>query len=245
VIASAWHARPVVVGHRGGRGQGWPAENTLAAFEHARLQGAHAVELDARTCAGGQVVVFHDATLPAGNEAVGAVGGRHVSDVGLPELRALGVPTLEDALAWGRSRGVAVNVELKHDTTDRAALVRRTIRAVRATGADALVSSFDPMLLTASAALAPAVPRALLVRASQPLWARAFQRAARPPWVGFVHLERTQAHPRVVAGHLRRGLRVGVWTVNDPGEAAFLASLGVASIITDAPGAILAALTGS
>jgi len=140
---------------------------------------------------------------------------------------------------------VAVNVEMKHDTPDRAALVRRTVRAVRATGADVLVSSFDPVLLTVACALAPAIPRALLVHTGQPLWARALQRAARPPWVGFVHLERTQAHPRVVAGHLGRGLRVGVWTVNDPDEAAALAALGVASIITDAPGAILAALTGS
>lgn len=242
--ASAWEGGAIVVGHRGGRGQGWPPENTIAAFEQARRQGAHAVELDARTCARGEVVVFHDARLP--NPAMGAVGasaGRAVCDVGMQELEAMGVPTLEDALAWARASGVAVNVEMKHDTGDRAELARRTVRAVRATGADVLLSSFDPLLLALAGALAPAVPRALIVHAGQPRWADAVQRGARPPWVTFVHLERTQAHPRVVAGHIRRGLRVGVWTVNEPDEAAALVGLGVASIITDAPGAVLAAIT--
>jgi glycerophosphoryl diester phosphodiesterase len=42
---------------------------------------------------------------------------------------------------------------------------------------------------------------------------------------------------------LRRGLRLGVWTVNDASEAADLVALGVATIITDQPGAILEAIT--
>src|SRR5262252_7903099 len=60
---SVWATSPIVVGHRGGRGEGWPQENTLAAFERARREGARAIELDVRTCAGGNAVVFHDVTL--------------------------------------------------------------------------------------------------------------------------------------------------------------------------------------
>jgi glycerophosphoryl diester phosphodiesterase len=45
-----------------------------------------------------------------------------------------------------------------------------------------------------------------------------------------------------LARYARRGLRLGVWTVNDPREAINLVRLGVASIITDAPGTILKAL---
>jgi glycerophosphoryl diester phosphodiesterase len=41
---------------------------------------------------------------------------------------------------------------------------------------------------------------------------------------------------------MRKGLRVGVWTVNDPREAVDLVALGAASIITDRPGDILTAL---
>jgi glycerophosphoryl diester phosphodiesterase len=36
---------------------------------------------------------------------------------------------------------------------------------------------------------------------------------------------------------------VGVWTVNDPAEAADLVALGVRTLITDAPGALLDALS--
>ncbi len=205
------------------------------------------MELDVRTCAGGNVVVFHDTRLPSEGAAPDAPpeGGRRVRDVDLRELRALGVPTLEESLAWATAHGIAVNVELKHDVPDRAALARRVVRAVRSTRADVLLSSFDPLLLGIAGALSPNLPRALLVHSGQPLWADLLQRGAAPPWVGFVHLDRTQAHADVIARHLGKGLRVGVWTVNDAEEAAHLVRLGVSSIITDCPGAIRAALTRS
>jgi glycerophosphoryl diester phosphodiesterase len=65
---------------------------------------------------------------------------------------------------------------------------------------------------------------------------------ARPGLVTALHLERRQTSPDEVAGYLARGLRVGVWTVNDPREATDLVSLGVESIITDQPAAIVTGL---
>lgn len=225
---SLWKQSPLVVGHRGGRGQGWPPENTIAAFERAREQGARAVELDVRTCGSGEVVVLHDATRAA-----------------LAELRGRSVPTLDEALEWARARDVAVNVEMKHDVPGRtavAALARATVRIVRAAGADVLLSSFDPRLLALAAAVAPSIPRALLVHSKQARWADAAQRIARPPLVMALHLERTQTDPRALERYRARGLRIGVWTVNDAREARDLVALGVASIITDRPGEILTAL---
>ena len=232
---TAWTTAPLVVGHRGGRGEGWPPENTIEAFEQARAQGARAIELDVRTCAGGEVVVFHDVSLER------MVGGdaRRVCDVRLEELRALDlgggarVPTLSEVLAWARDRDVAVNVEMKHDVPDRRTLARATMRCVRGARADVLLSSFDPTLLVLAAAVMPRTRRALLVHRDQPPWAEALQRIARPPLVQALHLERTQTDPRFVEGALGRGLRLGVWTVNDPGEAVDLVAMGVASIITD------------
>jgi glycerophosphoryl diester phosphodiesterase len=211
----------------------------MAAFEQARGQGAAAVELDARMCGGSSVVVFHDATL---SRATGGNDSRLVSDVGIRELRAMGVPTLLEVLSWARSHGIGVNVEMKHDVPDRAALAHATVSAVRATGGDALLSSFDPVLLAIAAASVPALPRGLIVRAGQPIWGELLQRAARPPLVGWLHLERPQCSARAVGRHVRRGLRIGVWTVNHPGEAIDFVRLGVTSIITDTPGAILEAL---
>jgi glycerophosphoryl diester phosphodiesterase len=242
---SCWAASPLVVGHRGGRGDGWPVENTLLAFDQARAQGARAVELDVRTCAGGQVVVFHDATLERLTHA-GDV--RPVHGVDLARLRGVDlgggarIPELIEVLAWAREHGVGVNVEMKHDVPSRPSLARATVQVVRASGADVLLSSFDPLLLAVAAATDPGIPRALLAHEGQSLWADALRDSVRPPWASALHLERTQVGASV-ARYLRRGLRVGAWTVNDPDEARRLVGLGVASIITDRPGEMCSALT--
>jgi glycerophosphoryl diester phosphodiesterase len=243
---SVWTTSPLVVGHRGGRGEGWPPENTLEAFERARDQGVRAIELDVRTCDGGEAVVFHDASL---ERMTRGEDRRRVSEVPLAELHAIDlgrgsrVPTLEDALAWAHDRHVAVNVELKHDVPDCAMLARRALRAIQASRADVCLSSFDPMLLAMALVLARGVPRALLVHSGQARWAHLLQEAVRPPVVGALHLERTQTDTRALARYARRGLRCGAWTVNDEREALDLVGLGVQTIITDAPGAVLAALS--
>lgn len=224
---SLWRAAgTLVVGHRGGRGEGWPRENTLAAFERARDQGARAIELDVRTCGSGEDVVLHDPTRAP-----------------LAELRAREVPTLGDVLAWAAERDVAVNVELKHDVPSRPALVERVRRTLRRTRADVLLSSFNPLLVAAAAVVLASLPRALLTsRGQRP---RVPHALATRPYVEAVHVQRTQTEPAALARHLRRGLRVGVWTVNDPREAVDLAALGVRTLITDAPGVVLAALAST
>jgi glycerophosphoryl diester phosphodiesterase len=223
---SLWQsAGALVVGHRGGRGEGWPRENTLAAFEQARAQGARAIELDVRTCGSGEVVVIHDPTRAS-----------------LEELRVLGVPTLAEALAWAHEKDVAVNVELKHDVPNRLLLLERVRRIVRPSRADVLLSCFDPFLLAAAAMALPGTRRALLTARNQR--PRVPSVLATLPYVQALHVERTQTQPASIARYRRRGLRLGVWTVNDPREAADLVALGVETLITDAPGAILGAIAG-
>lgn len=218
----------------------------MQAFERARAEGSRAIELDVRTCAGGEVVVFHDETL---ERMTGGRDTRRVSDVPVDELRSLDlgggatIPTLTTVLGWARLHAVAVNVELKHEVPSRARLARSTVQAVKALGADVLLSSFDPLLLGLAGAMAPSLPRAWLTHSGQALWAHALQSTARSGLVRALHLERTQTDPRRLALYQRRGLRLGVWTVNDPEEARELVRLGVASIITDAPSAVRDALS--
>jgi glycerophosphoryl diester phosphodiesterase len=241
---SAWRTSPLVVGHRGGRGSGWPPENTLPAFDQARRQGARAIELDVRTCAGGTVVVFHDDTLARMTSQRDA---RRVADVAASELLDVDlggatIPTLDEVLAWARACGVAVNVEMKHSVPARRSFVRATVDAVKASGADVVFSSFDPSLLAIAGAMAPSIPRLFLTEQKAPTWARALQELARRPVFQGLNLERTAADADRVARYRRRGLRVGAWTVNDPDEARELVRVGVASIITDRPSEILSAL---
>jgi glycerophosphoryl diester phosphodiesterase len=211
----------IVLGHRGGRGEGWPQENTLAAFRRAMEEGADGVELDVRPCKDG-IVVFHDATL----ERVHGMP-RRVADVTARELAELGVPTLEEALAAVKG---TVNVELKRDVPDRVSFARTAARLV---GKDHIVSSFDPFMLGVLVRFP--FRRALLTHATQKS-APGLLALARPPLVTGVHLERTQAS--LVPAMKRRGLSVGVWTVNDALEARDLEAQGVDVLITDRPAII-------
>jgi glycerophosphoryl diester phosphodiesterase len=229
------------VGHRGGRGPGWPAENTLEAFERAREQGAGAIELDVRTSSDGAAVVFHDRDLA---RMTGSRDRRRVEEVALPALRSIDlgggarIPALGEVLTWARERDVAVNVELKYDVPNRRTAARAAVDAIRACGADVLVSSFDPILLAMGGVLAPRLPRALITHAEQARWAHVLQAMSARPALQALHLERTQATEAAVRRYARRGLRVGAWTVNDPTEAAALVRGGVRSIITDQPGVV-------
>jgi glycerophosphoryl diester phosphodiesterase len=238
-------AAALVVGHRGGRGPGWPSENTLPAFERARKEGATAIELDVRTCAGGDVVVFHDATL---ERMTGGRDVRRVADVPLRELETTtltgggAVPTLAAVLAWAASHDVSVNVEMKHDVPRRRDLARRTVAVIEASGADVVLSSFDPVLLLLAAAMAPSIPRAFLTHVRQHRVAAAVAELARPAVLRSLHLERVQGAAAAVARYRGRGLLVGAWTVNDPAEGQRLAADGVNFIITDAPGVMREAL---
>jgi glycerophosphoryl diester phosphodiesterase len=235
---------PIVIGHRGGRGEGWPPENTLASFERARAEGAHAVELDVRLAGTGEVVVIHDATLA---RVTNGRDARSVAELPWSELSraTLGtsnerVPRLDDVLTWASESQMPVNVEIKHDVPHRPALVRAVAREVRRREASILVSSFDPLLLLGLRLLAPRVACALLTDPRQ-TYAEALHAIARPPFVVALHVERRQAMPRDIARWKQRGLAVGVWTVNDPREAVRLVEAGVDILITDEPRRILEA----
>ena len=194
----------------------------------------------------GVPVVFHDTTLA---RATGGADERAVHKVAYAELPLLRggerIPRLEDALDALRDR--LVNIEIKADVapTSRLGEVPQRLRLVRATAAvvkkaqrvETVFSSFDPLIVVALAAVLPRVPRAILVGTTTPRVATALPLAMRPALVA-AHLDETLLTRARVERLLRAGLRVAAWTVNDPARADALAALGVAWIITDAPGAI-------
>lgn len=240
--------RPLVLGHRGASADA--PENTLAAFRLALAQGADGVELDVWRCATGELVVFHD-------EDAARIAGVPLSvpDAPFAALRALDVgahrgdrfrgeriPRLEEVL--DALPGAVVNVELKsRGRRPDLGLAAAVARALREAGAvdRAVVSSFDHRLVVAFRLTAPEIPAGLLVEAEEPrrvLTALAL-RLVRP---AAIHPDRRLVTPERARAWIARGLAVNVWTVDDPEEAARLAALGAAAIITNVPGRIRAAL---
>lgn len=233
---------PLIYGHRGVRGAA--PENTLAAFELAANLGADGIELDVRLDRDGDVIVLHDPTF---EQVTGGRDTRVAAELPYEEIRRIDVgageraPRLSEVLALARARGLRVNVEMKRDVPDRRALVRAIARQLAPLDPHIplVVSSFDPAMLAAFAALLPSIPRALLVHRTfySPLALELSRTLG-----SAVHIERTLTRGTAMQKLAERGLVVNVWTVNDPKEATDLANLGVDGIITDVPDTIRDAL---
>ncbi len=233
-----------IVGHRGGRGEGWPAENTMAAFERAYTEGADAIELDVRQCATGEVVVFHDPDLKR------ASSGEDLRKVGAVSYLELATryktPLLRDILAFCNDRKLGLNVEIKYDDVDRRTLSRAVCRLLDVhRELDVIISSFDPRILARVRALRGDL-RCALLTTTERKWSLPLARFGVVRGIVWaVHLEKVQATERIIRGLRRRGLHVGVWTVNDVEEARRLRSWGADWVITDQTAIIRAGASGS
>jgi glycerophosphoryl diester phosphodiesterase len=241
-------AAPLVFGHRGARHAA--PENTHAAFELARSEGAAGVELDVRIVKSGEIVVLHDPTL---TRVSGNVDRRAVEQLTWSETRSVDVgrgervPLLGDVLDWAERHDQLVNVEVKSDVKRRRELLRGVIALLsqhRYAPRGVTLSSFDPRFIWRLSRALPFLPSAFLFHTKSPM-ARA---AALVGAATFSRMGARAVHPehalvteqRVQAWRSRKAL-IGVWTVNDEKRARELASLGVDYLISDCPGSILAA----
>lgn len=215
----------------------------MAAFERALVEGADGVELDARVCATGEIVIMHDRSLARVTEGADR---RDVAEVPLTDLPRVGgerIPTLAEALTL--FRGKLVNVEVKADVPSRSDTVRHVAQALSAiSGVELLVSSFDPRVVLGFAELLPRVRRGMLIGQRTPQVATLLPRAMRMlAGVTAAHLEDPLMTTERAARLLRAGLDLVSWTVNDASRAKALVALGVETLITDRPADILGGLS--
>ena len=218
----------VVLGHRGGRGEGFPPENTLAAFERALAIGVDFVELDVRASSDGELVVFHDARLDRLTPLRGPLGRRTAA-----ELAEHAIPTLAQVLELCRGRaGVMAELKSPH-LYRRHELVARTVAMVDP-DAD-IVLSFQRGALLEARGLSPRLR--ILQHVGYGVSIRAAARYAN--LVGF-------ADGRVTRRGLEKarslGLATTVYTVNDETRMRELAAADVDGIISDRPDRLLAVL---
>lgn len=233
------------IAHRGIPSQA--PENSLRGFALAMDLGADMVETDLRRSADGVVILAHDAALRRPGEQPLPVAAASLS--ALRRYAGGGSPaTLDEALGL-RHHGapLAFNLDLKAPAMAEA-LVQAFRRAGRREG----------ILLTGAAAATFAAVRgqeswvaAALTREAR--WRNAPRRAlarvlpalggavlgaqlvaaARAGGVNALTVEQTLASPASVAACHRAGLRIVVWTVDEPQRMAALRAAGVDGITTN------------
>ncbi len=238
VWPAVWPYRRVFA-HRCG-GQLAP-ENTLAGLVVARRYGC-GVEFDAMLSAERTPFLIHDETLERTTDGRGEVAA--TSDVQLAALDAgrwfsddfagEPLPSLRAALLRCAEWAIDVNVEIKpalgqDDATAR--VVAETVLQHWRSDRPPLLSSFSERAIEVARAVAPSLPRGLLVERVPPDWQAHCERLG----VVALHVESSaldEATARAVRG---AGLWLVVYTENDPGRAARLFDWGVDCVITDRP----------
>ncbi|HEX2545882.1 MAG TPA: glycerophosphodiester phosphodiesterase [Ramlibacter sp.] len=230
---------PAWVAHRGA-GKLAP-ENTLAAFRLGALHGYRMFECDAKLSADGVVFLMHDATLDRTTSGSG-VGG----DLPWKELAQLdaggwhsrlyaGEPlcTLENLAHFCLANRYFLNIEIKPTPgTERhtGEVVAREAARLWHGEVPPLLTSFQPAALEGARAVAPQLPRGLLLDTLPTRW---FEEAQRLECQAIVcnHALWDAAKVAQVQG---AGMKCLSYTVNDAWAAQRLIDLGTDAIITDA-----------
>jgi glycerophosphoryl diester phosphodiesterase len=243
-----------VIGHRGNRAHA--PENTLESLAQAAALGADALEFDVHLSRDGVPVLLHDPTLDRTTDASGPVRDRTVAELAKVDAgarftadagrtfpwrgRGIHVPTLEEALVAHPSIPLVIEMKTVEVAEPALAVIRRLgaeARVVVGSFLDAALAPFQRAGIAtcgATEALKGLYLPALLGRWPRALPFQALCIPTRWKWlpipVGrFASLMRDRGHA------------VHVWTVNSAAEARALWAKGVSGIITDDPGAILAA----
>jgi glycerophosphoryl diester phosphodiesterase len=203
--------RPLLLGHRGARGQKSIPENTLASFDQALADGCDGFEFDVRLSVDGKPVVCHDPQS----------GGIEIARASAEQLSAL--PQLQDVLARYQDRAF-LDIELKVSGLEKitAALLQKHSPHRRF-----VVSSFLPAVLKSVQAEDSGIPLGLICETEAEL--RLWEKRS---------IEYVIPHYRLVDEALLRQLRdagrkILVWTVNAPADMRHFAASGVDGIISD------------
>jgi glycerophosphoryl diester phosphodiesterase len=249
--------RPLVIAHRGYSAVA--PENTLPAFRLALATGADFVELDTHHSKDGVPMVLHDYTLDRTTDATNRWGGEKLGlstktvaelqtlDAGRwfdPKFAGTKLPTLAEALAVIQGGGGMTLIERK--AGDPATLVK--LLSERKLVNQLVVQSFDWKFLKEFHALQPGqVTGALgfpsrLADGTKPesedkrLTAHWLEELAKTG-ARIVVWSKDVTRETVALAH-QRGLKVWVYTIDDPKTANELLDLGVDGLITNNPGVL-------
>lgn len=229
---------PPIVAHRGG-GKRAP-ENTLAAIDMGAHYGHTMIEFDVKLSKDGYIFLLHDDNLERTSNGWGVAGDLLWNDLlrvdagswFSGEFKGEPLPLLSDVAMRCREHGMMANIEIKPTTgtgPHTGNVVARAARELWRGMPAPLLSSFEIDALEAAQQAAPELPRGLLLDEWRDDWRELTERLA----CVSIHLNHQLLDEARVAMLKEAGLRILVYTVNQPRRAAELLTWGVDCICTD------------
>ncbi|HOY69064.1 MAG TPA: glycerophosphodiester phosphodiesterase family protein [Candidatus Ozemobacteraceae bacterium] len=183
------------------------------------------------------------------NDPFGQIAAGAVPETDLARFRSgkVRIPTLKQVLALVAAGRAGVNIELKNFPMYYEGLAETVVAEVRAAGLEArtVFSSFDHEILARLRKIAPEIERAALC--DQPVYplggylvdqlgVSGYNPGSDVLGIGSLAWHRDGAvRDDVIRIAHAAGLKVCVWTVNDPAEMEALIKAGVDGIFTDFP----------
>lgn len=249
--------RPLVIAHRGYCQ--FAPENTLPAFQLALQSGADLVELDYHHSKDGIPVVIHDFELDRTTDAVRRLGGEKIAvssksaaelatlDAGgwfAPGFTGIKLPTLDEAVDLIQTNGGVTLIERKAGDAATCAKMLTEKKLIN----QVVVQAFDWQYLQALhqlqpdqvlGALGPAKTLADGRKADQrgKLLDESWLDLLQPTGARIVVWSKEINADAVKLAH-QRGLKVWVYTINEPALAEALLDMGVDGLITNNPSLI-------
>lgn len=224
---------PLAVAHRGGAGLA--AENTLEAFRRSHALGIRYLETDVRLSADGALVAFHDARLDRVTRLSGAPRSHPLA--ALVDAAVLGAGPI---LPLGELLTSFPDACFTIDVKEPAAIepLADLLLATGATARTCVAGARGSWLRKLRALTGPELSAALSWRALARL--ASSRSGGRFDAAGFAHVPLRLGRVPVFRDDLVTrahdlGIRVLVWTVNDPDTMHRLLDCGVDGIITDRP----------
>lgn len=230
---------PHIVAHRGG-GKLAP-ENTLAAIDVGARYGHTMIEFDAKLSKDGQIFLLHDDNLERTSNGWGVAGELSWQDLLRVDagswfnssFKNEPLPLLSQVAERCRQHGMMANIEIKPTTGSEPLTGKVVALAACELWADMtppLLSSFEIDALEAAQLAVPELPRGLLLDEWRDDWRELTTRLG----CVSIHLNHHLLDEARVDALREAGLRILVYTVNNPQRAAELLRWGVDCICTDA-----------
>jgi len=246
--------QPLIIGHRGA--SALAPENTMAAFRKAIDAGADGIEFDVRLSQDRIPVVIHDETLERTGLCSDAVGSLTAAELqqmnvgrwfGVEQFSNETLPTLTNLLDTFSSGDAMLYLEMKCQPEETGELVSITCNTLEAYSLTdrVVVECFDleaihqvkqiKSKLQTAALFQPRISRPHSWTGSNRLIEEALAAGADE-----IALHYKLANDRMIERANEAGLRVVVWTVDDPAWVVRAQNSGIHALITNDPAAMIA-----